>query len=76
MDAANNDATIRHFSLEEGRAEGRAEGREEGRAEGRVEGAYQAKLDTARNLLALNMEIELISTATGLPLAEIEKLRD
>ena len=55
MDAANNDATIRHFALEEGR--------------------YQEKLDTARKLIALNMDVNQISIITTLSAMDIEKLR-
>jgi predicted transposase/invertase (TIGR01784 family) len=55
--------------LEEGRVEGRTEGREEGRIKGLVEG----KLETARNLKKLGVELSLIIKATGLTAEEIEK---
>lgn len=54
--------------LEQGRIEGEAVGRTKGREEGKVE--------TARNLLALGVDIETISKATGLDAGEIEALRE
>jgi predicted transposase/invertase (TIGR01784 family) len=41
----------------------------------RVEGEARGKLETAMNLLALGVTIELINQATGIPLGELEKLR-
>ena len=43
-------------------------------SEGRDEGLYQTRLDVAHDLLALNMDMELISKATALSAEEIEKL--
>ena len=64
---------------EEGRAEGRAEGREEGRAEGekvgREKGRFDAKIESAKNLLKAGVDINIISTAVGLSIEEIEKLK-
>ena len=62
-DAETNDETIRRAALAKGRAEGRAEGE----AKGRVE--------TARNLLRMGLEVSQISEATGLSPDEIEVLR-
>ena len=45
-------------------------GHEKGRAEGRIEG----KVETARNLIELGLEVEVISKATGLSVEEIQKL--
>ena len=45
-----------------------------GYQEGIDKGAHQAKLETAKNLLAMNFSIENIAQATGLSLEEIEKL--
>ena len=64
----------REEGREEGRAEGRAEGLAEGRAEGRAEGEAKAKLETARNMKALGLSMEIIRQATGLSCEEIEKL--
>jgi predicted transposase/invertase (TIGR01784 family) len=51
------------------------EGREVSKAEGVEVGAIQAKLAIAKNLLNLGVLIEQVSVATGLSLAEIEKLQ-
>ncbi len=64
----------REEGLAEGRAEGRAEGLVEGRAEGLVEGRAEEKLTIAKNLLSAGMPINLISSCTGLPEAEIASL--
>ena len=68
--------------LEDARAEaraeareiGRAEGREEGRAEGREEGHAEERVKNARNLRDLGVDLELIATATGLSVDEIQNL--
>ncbi|WP_371921944.1 PD-(D/E)XK nuclease family transposase [Treponema sp. OMZ 798] len=57
-----------------GLEEGRAAGLEEGLVEGRAEGSYQAKLETAKNLLEIGLALEIISKATGLSKEEVEKL--
>jgi predicted transposase/invertase (TIGR01784 family) len=63
---------------EKGREEGREEGREigeaKGRAEGRIEGRIEGSIEIAKNLLSQNIEINIISNATGLSAEEIEKL--
>ena len=41
---------------------------------GYQEGVHQNKLETAKNLLAMNFPIENIAQATGLSLEEIKKL--
>ena len=50
----------------------REEEREIALQEGISEGSYQAKLETAKNLLELGLSIENIARATGLTEAEIE----
>ena len=45
-----------------------------GYQEGIDKGAHQAKVETAKNLLAMNFPIENIAQATGLSLEEIKKL--
>ena len=45
-----------------------------GLEEGIREGSYGNKIETAKNCLALNMSIEIISKITGLSIEEIEKL--
>lgn len=38
-------------------------------------GRYQEKFDTARNLLALDVDIQKIAAATGLPMQELERIQ-
>ena len=54
--------------------EGEAKGFSLGLAEGETKGSYQKALETAKNLLALNLSIENIARATGLTEAEVKKL--
>ncbi len=51
-------------------------GREEGIAEGMVKGMEKEKQSTARRLLSMGLSEEQVSTATELPLEEIQKLRE
>ena len=60
----------------EGMDEGMEKGMEKGRAEGKAEGKAEGILETARNLLALGVDIETILKATGMKPDEIEDLRD
>ena len=59
----------------EARREGLAEGRSAGLAEGRAEGSYQAKVETAKNLIEIGLSIENIAKTTGLSREEIEKIK-
>ncbi|MCG0279064.1 MAG: transposase, partial [Thermanaeromonas sp.] len=61
--------------LKEGEEKGKLEGRLEGRLEGKLEGERKAKLQVAKNLLLLNVDIDTIAKATGLSLEEIESLK-
>ena len=54
--------------------EGEAKGFSLGVTQGISEGSYQAKLETAKNLLGLGLSVANIAQATGLTEAEIEKL--
>ena len=51
-------------------------GREEGMAEGMEKGMEKEKQSTARRLLSMGLSDEQVSTATELPLEEIQKLRE
>ena len=63
---------IEELVVEE-RQEARAEGREEGREEGRLD----TMQSTARRMLAEGiLPMEKIAQYTGLPLEEVERLRD
>jgi len=50
-------------------------GREEGLAKGMEKGMEKEKIATARRLLSMGLSEEQVSTATELPLEEIQKLR-
>ncbi len=56
------DETVRRIGREEGFAEGQAKGREE------------ANRETARNLLALGVDVQIIARSTGLSAEEIATL--
>ena len=59
-------------ALEKGREEGMAEGM----AKGMAKGMEKEKLSTACRLLSMGLADEQVSTATELPLEEIQKLRE
>ena len=59
----------------EGIVKGRAEGIAKGRAEGMAKGMAKEKLDTAYRLLSMGLSEAQVSTATELPLEEIQKMR-
>ena len=59
-------------ALEKGREEGMAEGM----AKGMEKGMEKEKQSTARRLLSMGLSEEQVSTATELPLEEIQKLRE
>ena len=59
----------------EGIALGRAEGEAKGKAEGLAEGEAKQKIETAKNMLKLSIDVEIISKVTGLSIEEIENLK-
>ena len=63
-------------ALEKGRKEGMAKGLAKGLEKGREEGMEKEKLATARRLLSMGLSDEQVSTATELPLKEIQKMRE
>ena len=63
-------------ALEKGREEGMEKGMEKGLEKGREEGMEKEKIATARRLLSMGLSEEQVSTATELPLEEIQKLRE
>ncbi|TBL75722.1 Rpn family recombination-promoting nuclease/putative transposase [Paenibacillus thalictri] len=65
----------RNRGLIEGRAEGLKEGKIEGRAEGLIEGKVAAKIEMARELLSLGIDIAAIAKASGLTEDEIRNLK-
>ena len=60
---------------EKGIAKGIAKGRVEGMAKGRAEGMAKEKIDIAYRLLSMGLSEAQVSTATELPLEEIQKMR-
>ena len=50
------------------------EGRNAGIADGISQGAEQAKIETAKNLLAMNLPLDSIAKATGLTLESVKDL--
>ena len=66
----------RKFDEKKGIEIGMAKGRAEGRAKGRAEGMEKEKLATAHRLLSMGLSDEQVSTATELPLEEIQKMKE
>ncbi len=56
--------------------EGRQEALAEGRIEGLAEGRMLAVLEMAKNMLSLNVDVDIIMKATGLTSAQIEELKE
>ena len=54
--------------------EGRNDGITLGIAQGIVQGSEQAKIETARNLLNMNLSLEQVAQGTGLSLEIVEQL--
>ena len=78
-DVKNSIDTALEKGREEGMAKGMAKGMEKGMAKGlekgREEGMEKEKIATALRLLSMGLSEEQVSTATELPLEEIQKLR-
>ena len=78
-DVKNSIDTALEKGREEGMAKGlekgMAKGLEKGREEGMAKGMEKEKISTARRLLSMGLSEEQVSTATELPLEEIQKLR-
>ncbi|MCK5197066.1 MAG: hypothetical protein KAR21_01870, partial [Spirochaetales bacterium] len=51
-----------------------AQSLDEWKKEGRLEGKLEGKIETAKNMLAEDLDIKMISHITGLSISEIEKL--
>ena len=60
---------------DQGYRDGLSQGKAEGKAEGKTEGINERNLEIAKNMLAKNMGIELISEITGLSIDEINSLK-
>jgi len=66
-----DEAAALEFALEKGQKEGIEQGIETGREQGRNE----AKIQTAKNMLELGLDIEIISKSTGLSVEKILELK-
>ena len=71
---AKGRAEGRAEGLAKGRAEGLAKGREEGLAKGRAEGLTKGREETARNMKAKGLPVDLIAECSGLSPEEIAQL--
>ena len=67
-------AVQRRESFEDGFSAGEERGISIGLSQGITQGARDAKLETAKNALTMNLSIEQVATLTGLSVDEIEKL--
>ena len=70
----NTMVTAREEGLFEGECKGHAKGIAEGRAEGRAEGHKEGRMETAKNLKAMGLNIDDIVKATGLTVDEVSAL--
>ena len=66
----------RKFDEKKGMEKGMAKGMAKGMEIGMAKGMEKEKLATARRLLSMGLSDEQVSTATELPLEEIQKLKE
>ena len=66
----------RKFDEKKGMEIGMAKGMAKGMEKGMAKGMEKEKLATARRLLSMGLSDEQVSTATELPLKEIQKMRE
>ena len=69
-----HDRDITRKAFQEGRDAGFTEGEAIGIDKGISQGAEQTKIETAKNLLSMNLSLEQIAQATSLPLEKIQEL--
>ena len=74
MTLAHDMYMVAKEAAEEAAKEAREEGISIGRNEGITLGVQQAKLETAKNALTMNLPVEQVAILTGLSVEEIEKL--
>ena len=86
MTTERDKMNIAYTYMEKGRAEGRAEGRKEGlkvgekrgekrgEKKGRAAGIEEGKVQTARNLLQMGMDVGFVAEATGLEEGRVREL--
>ncbi|MBM0263975.1 transposase [Prevotella copri] len=66
----------RKFDEKKGMEKGMAKGMAKGMEKGMAKGMEKEKLATARRLLSMGLSDEQVSTATELPLEEIQKMKE
>ena len=66
----------RKFDEKKGMEKGMAKGMEKGMAKGMAKGMEKEKIATARRLLSMGLSDEQVSTATELPLEDIQKMKE
>ncbi len=66
----------RKFDEKKGIEIGMAKGMEKGMAKGMEKGMAKEKIATARRLLSMGLSDEQVSTATELPLEDIQKMKE
>ncbi|MED9888114.1 MAG: transposase [Segatella copri] len=64
------------IGMEKGMEKGMAKGMEKGMEKGMAKGMEKEKLATVRRLLSMDLSDEQVSTATELPLEEIQKMKE
>ena len=75
MDQEEEAEKLQNTLIDEAKEESFAEGHSEGIATGRAEGRTEEKVEIAKNMLNLNVDLETISKSTGLSSEAIEELR-
>ena len=65
-----HDRDIKVLAFQDGKKEGIKEGIKEGEKQGRL----KTKIETAKNMLAKNIPVEVVAECTGLAVEEVEKL--
>lgn len=68
--------SILDTAKEEGREEGREEGIKKGREEGIEEGIKQGKIEVVKNMLRMGMNVDTVSTMSGVDQGEVAKIND
>ena len=74
-EAYDKEWALRDQGYRDGLSQGKAERKIEGFSQGKVEGKNERNIEIAKNMLAKNMEIELISEITSLTEDEINSLK-
>ena len=74
LDAIRTESTLIRDHREAGRKEGEARGIVKGEARGIVKGEAKSRKNIAKSLLSQGLDVNIIASATGLSVADIQKL--